>query len=65
MDFLATLASSMTKEVPCLIKVELVTEPSINTRVGVSQVMTVKPYWMDPIINVLAEDYLSADEKET
>ena len=55
----------MTEEVPCLIKVELVTEPSINTRVDVSQVTTVKPYWMDPIINVLAEDCLSANEKET
>ena len=32
---LATLASLLTKEVPRLIKVELVAEPSINTGVGV------------------------------
>ena len=34
-DSLATLASSLTEEVPQLIKVELVAEPSINTGVGV------------------------------
>ena len=32
---LATLASSLIKEVPRLIKVELVVEPSISTGVGV------------------------------
>ena len=35
---LATLASSLTKEVPRLIKVELVAEPSIDARIGVSKV---------------------------
>ena len=35
---LATLASSLTKEVPRLIKVELVAEPSIDARIGVSEV---------------------------
>ena len=34
-DSLVTLASSLTEEVPQLIKVELVVEPSINTGVGV------------------------------
>ena len=33
---LATLASSMTEEVPQIIKVELVAEPSIKTVIGVS-----------------------------
>ena len=61
---LATLASSMTEEVPRLIKVELVAEPSINAGVGVSQVTTIEPCWMDPIINFLAEDCLPADKKE-
>ena len=35
-DSLATLASSMTKEVPRIIKVELVAKPSIDDGVGVS-----------------------------
>ena len=37
-DSLATLASSLTKEMPQLIKVEVVAEPSIDARVGVSVV---------------------------
>ena len=40
---LATLASSLTKEVPRLIKVELVVESSINARVGVSLITAAKP----------------------
>ena len=55
-DSLATLASSLTKEVPRLIKVELVAEPSINARVGVSVVAISEPCMMDPIIDFLAED---------
>ena len=35
-DSLATLASSLSEEVPWLIKVELVAKPSINAKVGVS-----------------------------
>ena len=54
----------MTEEVPRLIKVELVAEPSINVGVGVSQVTTIEPCWMDPIINFLVEDCLPIDEKE-
>jgi len=42
-DSLATLALSMTEEVPWLIKVELVVEPSINAAVGVSMVMMSEP----------------------
>ena len=46
-----------------LIKVEMVAEPSIDARLGVSVVAS-KPSWMDPIINFLAEDRLPADTKE-
>ena len=42
-DFLATLASSLTEDVPRLIKVELVAEPSINVRAGVSLITTAEP----------------------
>ena len=63
-DSLATLASSLTKGIPQLIKVELVAEPSISIRVVVSLVVTVEPCWMDPIINFLAEDRVPVDEKE-
>ena len=52
---LATLASSLTEEVPRLIKVELVAKPSINVGVGVSVVATSKPCWMDLIIDFLAK----------
>ena len=57
-DFLATLASSMTEDVPRLIKVELIAESSIHTTVsvGVTMITMTKPCWMDPIINFLAED---------
>ena len=43
---------------------ELVAKPSISAEVGVSLVTMVEPCWMDPIINFLAEDHASADEKE-
>ena len=42
-DSLATLASSLTEEVPQLIKVELVAEPSIDARVGVLVVAIAEP----------------------
>ena len=50
---LATLASSMTEDVPQLIKVELIAEPSINTAVGVGvAVFSIdEPCWMNPIID--------------
>ena len=65
------LASSMTKEVPRLIKVELIREPSIgmednciSARVDVVMISTTRPCWMDPIIDFLAEDKVPDDEKE-
>ena len=70
-DSLATLASAMTDNVPRLIKVELITKPSVNTmtnvgvaRVGVMVISTSEPCWMDPIIDFLAEDRVLNDEKE-
>ena len=54
----------MTKEVPWLIKVELMAELSINVAVGVSVVAMFELCWMDPIIDFLAEDRVSDDEKE-
>ena len=39
-------------------------EPRIDIRVNVSTVMASKPCWMDPIIDFLAEDRVSNDEKE-
>ena len=55
-DSLATLVSSLTEEIPWLIKVELVAELSINTKVGVSVVAIFDMCWMDPIIDLLVED---------
>ena len=60
------LASSMMKDVPRLIKVELIAEPSINTivGVGVAVILATKSCWMDPIIDFLIEDQVPDDEKE-
>ena len=63
-DSLATLASSLTEEVPQLIKVEVVAKPSIDAKVNVLMITVSKPYWMDPIIDFLAEDCVSNGEKE-
>ena len=61
----------MTQDVPRLIKVELITEPSISTvidvgvvEVGVTMVSTTESCWMDPIINFLVEDRVLDDAKE-
>ena len=54
----------MTKEVPRIIKVELMVEPSINARAGVSVVAMSEQCWMDPIINFFAKDWVPDDEKE-
>ena len=50
---------------------ELITEPSINTitdvgiiGISVMAVSTTEPYWMDPIVDFLAEDHISDDKKE-
>ena len=61
---LATLALSMTDEVPRMIKVELIAEPSINAAVGVLMVAMFELCWMDLIINFLAEDRVLDDEKD-
>ncbi|XP_030940280.1 uncharacterized protein LOC115965249 [Quercus lobata] len=70
-DSLATLTSLMTEEVPRLIKVELIREPSISvgdnyisTGVEVAIISITRPYWMDPIIDFLAEDRVPDDDKE-
>ena len=54
----------MTEEVPQIIKVKLIAEPSINATVGVLVVTASKPCWMDPIVDFLAEDQVSDDEKD-
>ena len=52
-DSLATLASSMTEEVPQLIKVELIMESSINVvdsisiaGVNVAMILATRPCWI-------------------
>ena len=55
-DSLATLASSMTEDIPRIIKVELIAEPSINAVISVAMVSSSEPCWMDPFIDFLAED---------
>ena len=64
MDLLATLVSSLTKEVPRLIKVELVAEPSISARIDVVVMGTSEPCWMDLIVDILAKERVPDDEKE-
>ena len=69
-DFLATLALTMMEDIPRLIKVELITEPSIGTtvdgatRVDMTAITTTGSCWMDPIIKFLAEDRVSNDESK-
>ncbi|KAF3975097.1 hypothetical protein CMV_001629 [Castanea mollissima] len=63
-DSLATLVSSIANVVPRLIRVELVNEPSISVRTGVLQATTDGKYWMDPIIEFLAENRVPEDKKE-
>ena len=61
----------MTEDVPQIIKVELITEPSINTvtdvsiaELSVSTVLTAEPSWMDLIVDFLAKNRIPYDEKE-
>ena len=61
----------MTEDVPQIIKVELIMKPSINTmtddgvaRISVTVVTIAEPCWMDLIVNFLAEDHISDDEKD-
>ena len=70
-DSLATLASSMIEEVPRLIKVKFIAEPSISVAdsigiagVDVAMISVTEPCWMDLIIDFLAEDQVTDDEKE-
>jgi len=63
-DSLATLVSSLTKEVPRLIKVELVAEPSISARIDVAVMGTSEPCWMDLTVDFLAEELVPDDKKE-
>ena len=68
---MATLALAMIEDVTQIIKVELITEPSISTvtdvgvtRIGVTAVSIAEPCWMDPIIDFLVEDRIPDNEKE-
>ncbi|XP_023922202.1 uncharacterized protein LOC112033647 [Quercus suber] len=70
-DSLATLASSVTEEIPRQIKVELISEPSVRvvrdsgtTGISVTAIAAPTPCWIDPIIDFLADDRLPSDEKE-
>ena len=70
-DSLATLASSIAKDIPWLIRVELVPEPSIKVvgnegaaRVEITAIATLGLSWMDPIIDFLADDQIPGKEKE-
>ena len=63
-DSLATLASIPTDEIPRLIKVEVVQEPSIDPKVNISAVSLPEPSWMDSIIEFLTEDRLPSESKE-
>ncbi|XP_023875021.1 uncharacterized protein LOC111987534 [Quercus suber] len=70
-DSLATLASSVTEEVPRLIKVELIVEPNIlatdcvgASEVGVAAITKPGPYWMDQIIDFLSEGRVPSDKQE-
>ena len=61
----------MTEDIPQLVKMELITEPSINTTtdvgvigVGVTIISTSGLCWMDLIIDFLIEDRVPDDEKE-
>ena len=63
-DSLANLASSLTEEVPQLIKVELVAKSSINAGVDVSVAAMFESCWMDQNIDFLVEDQVPDDENE-
>ena len=69
-DSLATLASAMMEDIPQLIKVELITKPSIctmaegATRVDMAAMTTTESCWMDPIIKFLVENRVLDDESE-
>lgn len=55
---LATLASSLDNCIPWLITIEMLHKLSINLKVGISIISTLKSSWMDSIIEFLAKDVL-------
>lgn len=63
-DSLPTLALSLDSEIPQLIMIEVVREPSIDPQVGVSIVSTFGSSWMDLVIEFLVEDQLLSESKE-
>ena len=70
-DSLAMLALSSTENIPRLVKIELIREPSIEVKsddklagVEVSMMSMANPCWMNPIIDFIAEDKVPDDEKE-
>ena len=65
-ESLATLVSLVTKDIPRIIKVELLGERSIDKMAGVdiAMVSSAERCWMNPIIDFLAEDQVPNDEKE-
>ena len=58
----------MTKDVPRLIKVELIAKLSINTAIGVCVGVVVismtEPCWMNSIIDFLVKDRVPDNEKK-
>ena len=63
-DSLAMLTSLLADEIPQLIKVEVVHDPSIDSKVGVSTVSSLESSCMDSIIQFLADDRLPSESKE-
>ena len=68
-DSLATLASSSTENIPRLVKIKLIREPSIEVKgddnlagVEVAMMLMANPCWMNPIIDFIAEDKVPDDE---
>lgn len=61
---MATLASSLVEDVPRLIKVEVVKEPSIEAKVKNFIISMPKPCCMDLIVEFLTENRLPNDVKE-
>lgn len=62
-DSLATLASSLIKDVPQLIKVEVMKEPNIDVKMNILTVVIPEPCCMDLIIEFLAKDHVSKMRK--
>nr|XP_023895551.1 uncharacterized protein LOC112007441 [Quercus suber] len=70
-DSLAMLALLVAKEIPRLIRVEVVPESSIRavtdlgtTGIDIAVIPTMGSCWMDPIMDFLADGRLPSDEKE-